>query len=100
MRDDWTRRVYSLAVVLMIGCFAIHSAKPQARIERPHYTDIAGRSTFAYVTNNGFTGRKYFPQPLCGGVAVFDYDNDGWLDIFFTNGASFPEMKKTDSSFY
>ncbi len=37
---------------------------------------------------------------MCGGVALFDYDNDGRLDIFFTNGARFPEMKKTDPSFY
>jgi enediyne biosynthesis protein E4 len=91
---------FLLAAVLTIGCFTIPTARPQARGKRPHYTDIAGRSRFSYITNNGFTGRKYFPQPLCGGVAAFDYDNDGWLDIFFTNGASFPDLKKTNSSFY
>ena len=37
---------------------------------------------------------------MCGGVALFDYDNDGRLDIFFTNGAKLPELKKTDPSFY
>ena len=68
---------------------------------RPHFTDVAQRSTFSYVTNNGFTGgRKYFPQPMCGGVAVLDYDNDGLVDIFFSNGAKFPELSRPDPSFY
>src|SRR5436190_6329648 len=65
------------------------------------FVDVAPRNTFSYVTRNGFDGtRKYFPQPLCGGVAVLDYDNDGLADLFFTNGAKFPELKKTDASFH
>jgi hypothetical protein len=67
---------------------------------QPRFVDVAPRSNFAYVTNNGFTGRKYFPQPLCGGVAAFDFDNDGWIDLYFTNGAGFPALKKTDASFH
>jgi hypothetical protein len=67
---------------------------------RPHFVDVAPRSSIPYVTNNHYTGRKYFPQPMCGGVATFDYDNDGKLDIYFTNGAKLPELKKTDASFF
>ena len=37
---------------------------------------------------------------MCGGIAILDYDNDGKLDIFFTNGAKLPEMKKINHSFY
>jgi len=64
------------------------------------YTDTAKHSEFPYRSNNDFTGRKYFPQPMCGGVAAIDYDNDGKMDIFFTNGAKLPELKKTNASFY
>lgn len=69
-------------------------------VKRPHFTDAAPRSKIAYISNNDFRGRKYFQQPMCGGVAVLDYDGDGRLDIFFTNGAKLPELQKTDVSFY
>lgn len=64
------------------------------------FTDVSGHSAIPYRTNNDFTGRKYFPQPMCGGVAAIDYDNDGAVDLFFTNGAKLPDLKKTDASFY
>jgi hypothetical protein len=73
-----------------------------AEAKRPQFSDIAARSKFAYVSNNDFKSgsRKYFPQPMCGGVAIFDYDGDGKMDIFFTNGAKLPELKKTGPAFY
>ncbi len=67
---------------------------------RPHFTDVAAHSRFSYVTNNNYTGRKYFQQSMCGGVAALDYDNDGRVDLYFTNGARYPELKKEDASYY
>ena len=31
---------------------------------------------------------------MLAGIAVFDFDNDGWPDIFIANGATVPELKK------
>src|SRR5947209_14120759 len=66
---------------------------------KPWFTDVAARSSFTYRSNNDFRGRKYFPQPMCGGVAAIDYDNDGWMDLFFTNGARLPDLKKSSREF-
>ncbi len=39
---------------------------------------------------DGGSGRRYIVETVLGSVAVFDYDNDGWLDVYFPNGAPLP----------
>jgi len=56
-------------------------------------------STLDMIVRNGATGDKHLPETMLGGVAVFDYDGDGWPDIFIANGATFPTLRKTDPSY-
>jgi hypothetical protein len=79
---------------------ALAPARSAQPAKQPGFVDVAPQSRISYITNNSFTGRKFFPQPMCGGVAVFDFDNDGRMDIFFTNGAKLPELKKNHPSFF
>jgi hypothetical protein len=46
------------------------------------------------------TPQKHAPETMAGGVAVFDYDNDGNLDIFFTNGADISSLKKNSPKYW
>ncbi len=41
------------------------------------------------------TQERHAPETMAGGVAIFDYNNDGALDIFFTNGADIRSLKKS-----
>jgi hypothetical protein len=86
-----------LATVVWMAAFRLQAA---ASARRPHFVDVAPRSNFSYFTNNNYTGRKYFQQSMCGGVAALDFDNDGNIDLYFTNGARLPDLKKADASFY
>ena len=53
----------------------------------------------AFQLENGETSRRYAPETMAGGVAVFDYDNDGDLDIFFTNGADILTLQKANPKY-
>jgi hypothetical protein len=89
------------SALLTAGAACIFAAGTVAfQAAQPHFIDITARSKFSYITNNDLSARKYFVQPMAGGVAIFDYDNDGKMDIFFTNGAKLPELKKTGPAFY
>jgi len=43
--------------------------------------------------------QRHAPETMAGGVAVFDYNNDGKLDIFFANGADIDTLKKSSARY-
>jgi enediyne biosynthesis protein E4 len=53
-----------------------------------------------FVLDNGTTEDKPIVDSILGGVALLDYDNDGFLDIYFTNGATLPSFTKNEERFY
>lgn len=57
-------------------------------------------STLNMVVRNGAAGDKRQIETMIAGVAVIDYDNDGWPDIFVANGGEIPSLRKTDPSFH
>ncbi len=56
-------------------------------------------SNLRFTLENSPTPEKHMVETMPGGMAVFDYDNDGRPDIFFANGASLPGLKKDSPKF-
>jgi hypothetical protein len=51
------------------------------------FSDITGATGINFKRAASFTSLKYLLEAMGGGVAMLDYDNDGRMDLFFTNGA-------------
>lgn len=51
------------------------------------FSDVTQSAGVRFLHRNSATRSKYLIEAMGGGVAMLDYDNDGWLDVFFTNGA-------------
>lgn len=52
------------------------------------FEEIAAQSGLRFTTNNSPTAYKNQIETMVAGVALFDYDGDGWLDIYLVNGAA------------
>ena len=48
----------------------------------PIFKDATGASGLVFRHLNSKTPRKYLPETMGGGVAILDYNQDGWMDVF------------------
>jgi len=53
----------------------------------PTFLDVSSKSGVHFRHQPSRTSQKYLPESMGAGVAMFDYNNDGYQDLFFVNGA-------------
>ena len=51
---------------------------------------VTHQTGITFVHTDGSSGRKYIMETMSGGLATFDYDGDGLIDVYFPNGAPLP----------
>jgi hypothetical protein len=85
-KASWISLALLLPFSILFGASQLpkSTSKPLA-----HFTDIAKKAGLTDpVVFGGVDTKKYIIETTGTGVAIFDYDNDGWPDIFIVNGTS------------
>jgi enediyne biosynthesis protein E4 len=80
-----TRLVVFACVIspVVLGAQA-RGTRPEAR---PLFVDVTSKAGITFVHTSGASGEKYMVETFGSGVAWIDYDNDGFPDLYFVNGA-------------
>jgi hypothetical protein len=78
-----------------LACAALGAAVPAPLFDPVVFEEAATRRGLRFVTDSGRTARKHQPETMVAGVALLDYDGDGWLDLYAVNGASLARLEKT-----
>jgi hypothetical protein len=88
------------SALLHVTALAAAQAPAPAPAFDPIVFELVKDHGIGFVTNSSRTAHRHQPETMVSGVAVFDFDNDGLLDVFLTNGAKMTTLDKTDPVFW
>ena len=84
------RTAVSIAAGLLACLAVLAPARGQSPIQLRDVTEDTG-ITFRHT--DGSSGRRFIVEYVSAGLALFDYDGDGFVDVYFLNGAPLPGTK-------
>ncbi len=81
-RGRWWPHWWLAAVTACVGGFCVPQTHGQINL-----WDVTQTTGMTFRHTDGSSGRKYIVETVSAGLALFDYDNDGDIDIYFLNGS-------------
>jgi hypothetical protein len=86
----WRAAALAVNMCVLLTCLPISVAQETAAGESAvQFTNITAEAGIDFHLTCGSSADKlYIPETMCGGVAFFDYDNDGWMDLLLVNGST------------
>src|SRR5690242_8830460 len=87
------KRFFLIAAAVWLGLAASSPGPIQ-------FEEIAAKSGLDFVSNSSPTPNKNQPETMLAGIALLDYDNDGYLDVYLVNGAAIPSLQKESARYW
>ena len=82
-----------LAVILAASGAAPSQKSPAKTPPGFLFSEVTAKSGIDFHLTCGGSEKRYIMESMCGGIAVFDYDNDGWMDVFLLNGSTLEDYR-------
>lgn len=94
------KRSTIMKAFLALCCLSLLGAAP-ASAPGVQFQDATRQAGINFTHNSGRAGKKWLPETMGSGVAVIDFDGDGWPDLFFVNSKDWaPRGRRSLSALY
>ena len=87
----WGRASLSRAALLALTVLASVAAQRDVPIR---FESITRKSGVTFTLTSGTPNKLFLPESTVGGVALTDFDNDGWLDLYLVNGSTLDDERR------
>ena len=106
-RNTGNQSLFRMPILMMVLLAQAHGQNSLAPKQQKsptsgaiQFEEVAAKSGLHYVTATDDTKNKNQPQTMVAGVALLDYDGDGFLDVYLVGGASIPSLIKTSPTYW
>ena len=88
-------RLWLLPALLAMVAPGQAAASPPTRPVQPHvaWHDVTEEAGIVFVHRRGASAAKYLPESMGSGVAILDYDGDGWMDLYFVQSGDLEDAE-------
>ncbi len=88
---------YPVLILAMVGSLTLGFLRSSAAQCPIQLHEVGGETGIHFHHTDGSSGRRYIMETVTAGLALFDYDGDGLIDIYFVNGAPLKGTQTTET---